>query len=145
MLVFFSFPQNFLNIVVILYRNFFYYLYLQVLKCTSRRATNIKKIVCHTTPYFTSVYITFLNSKSFFKAIGRSNILLTTTFARYQINNISTVTIQKIQTVLHIFSLVRVFLKITLKASLKVLLYVLKGFAILMRNLKSIVQNIKTI
>ena len=51
----------------------------------------------------------------------------------------------KIPTVLHMFCLVRVFLKITLKASLKVLLYVLEGFAILMRNLKSILQNIKTI
>ena len=38
-----------------------------------------------------------------------------------------------------------VFLKITLKTSLKMLLYVLEGFAILMRNLKSIVQNIKII
>ena len=38
-----------------------------------------------------------------------------------------------------------IFLKITLKTSLKVLLYVLEGFAILMRNLKSIEQNIKTI
>ena len=38
-----------------------------------------------------------------------------------------------------------IFLKITLKTSLKVLLYVLEGFAILMRNLKIIVQNIKTI
>ena len=35
--------------------------------------------------------------------------------------------------------------KVTLKASLKVLPCVLDGFAILMRNLKSIVQNIKTI
>ena len=40
--------------------------------------------------------------------------------------------------------LVRVFLKITLKTSLKVLLYVSEGFVILMRNLKNIVQNIKT-
>ena len=37
------------------------------------------------------------------------------------------------------------FLKITLKTSLMVLLYVLEEFAILMRNLESIVQNIKTI
>ena len=37
------------------------------------------------------------------------------------------------------------FLKITLKAFLKVLLSVLEEFAILMRNVKSIVQNIKTI
>ena len=51
----------------------------------------------------------------------------------------------KIPTVFYMFSLVRVFLKVTLKASLKVLLYVLDGFAILMRNLKSVVQNIKTI
>ena len=43
------------------------------------------------------------------------------------------------------FCLVRVFLKISLKTSLKVLLCVLEGFAILMKNLKSIVQNIKTI
>ena len=35
--------------------------------------------------------------------------------------------------------------KKTLKTSLKVLLYALEGFAILMRNLKSIMQNIKTI
>ena len=52
------------------------------------------KMVCRITPYFTSAYITFVNSKSFFKASGRPNILLTTTFAGYQINNISTVTLQ---------------------------------------------------
>ena len=46
---------------------------------------------------------------------------------------------------LHMSSLVRVFLTITLKTSLKVLLYVLEGFEILMGNLKIIVQNIKTI
>ena len=34
-------------------------------------------------------------------------------------------------------------IKITLETSLKVLLYVLEGFAILVRNLKSIMQNIK--
>ena len=48
-------------------------------------------------------------------------------------------------TVLHIFSLVCVFLKITLKTSLKMLFDVLKGVVILMRNWESIVQNIKTI
>ena len=37
------------------------------------------------------------------------------------------------------------FLKIALETSLKVLFYILEGFAILMRNLKSTVQNIKTI
>ena len=37
--------------------------------------------------------------------------------------------LRKIPAVLHTFSLVRVFLKITLKTSLKVLLYVLEGFA----------------
>ena len=42
------------------------------------------------------------------------------------------------------FSLVPIFLKIILKTYLQVSLYVLEGFAILMRNLKSIVQNIKT-
>ena len=36
------------------------------------------------------------------------------------------------------------FLKIALKTSLKVLFYIFEGFAILMRNLKSTVQNIKT-
>ena len=41
----------------------------------------------------------------------------------------------KIPTVLHMFCLARVYLKITFKPSLKVLLYVLEGFAILMRNL----------
>ena len=46
---------------------------------------------------------------------------------------------------LYMSSLVRVFLTITLKTSLKVLLYVLEGFEILMGNLKIIVQNIKTI
>ena len=45
----------------------------------------------------------------------------------------------------HMFSLVCVFLKITLKTSLKVLLHVLKTFAILMRNSKRIVQHIQTI
>ena len=55
------------------------------------------------------------------------------------------VDVLKIPTVFYMFSLVRAFLKVTLKASLKVLLYVLDGFAILMRNLKSVVQNIKTI
>ena len=39
-------------------------------------------------------------------------------------------------------SLVLVFLKITLKTFLKVLLCILGGFAILMRNSKSVVQNI---
>ena len=51
-------------------------------------------MVCHTTPYFTSAYITFADSKSFFKASGRPNILLITAFAGYQINNISTVILQ---------------------------------------------------
>ena len=46
---------------------------------------------------------------------------------------------------LSIFVEKRVFLKITLKTSLKVLLNVLEGSLILMRNLNSIVQNIKTI
>ena len=46
------------------------------------------------TPYFTNVYITFVNSKSFFKASDKPNLLLTTTFAGYQINNIFTVTLQ---------------------------------------------------
>ena len=46
---------------------------------------------------------------------------------------------------LYMSSLVRVFVTITLKTSLKVLLYVLEGFEILMGNLKIIVQNIKTI
>ena len=46
---------------------------------------------------------------------------------------------------LYMSSLVRVFLTITLKTSLKVLLYVLEGFEILMGNLKIILQNIKTI
>ena len=50
-------------------------------------------MVCHTTSYFTSVYITFVNSKSFFKASGRPSILLTTTFPGYEKNNISTVTL----------------------------------------------------
>ena len=67
---------------------------MQVLKSTSRRTTNIKKMVCHITLYFPSIYITFVNSKSFFKASGRPNILFTTTFAGYQINNISTATLQ---------------------------------------------------
>ena len=44
-------------------------------------------MVCHTNPYFTSVYITFVNSKSFFKTSGKPNILLTTTFVGYQRNN----------------------------------------------------------
>ena len=51
-------------------------------------------MVCHTTPNFTSVYITFVNSKSGFKASGRPNILRTTTFAGYQINSICSVTLQ---------------------------------------------------
>ena len=51
-------------------------------------------MVCHTTPNFTSVYITFVNSKSGFKASGRPNILHTTTFAGYQINSICSVTLQ---------------------------------------------------
>ena len=51
-------------------------------------------MVCHNTPYFTRVYITFANPKSFFKTSGRPNILLTTTFLGYKINNISTVTLQ---------------------------------------------------
>ena len=66
------------------------------INCTSKHSNllveerqNIKKMVCHTTPYFASVY-----SKSFFKASGRTNILLTTTFSGYQINNISTATHQ---------------------------------------------------
>ena len=92
--VFFPSSQNFVNTVIILYRNFFYYLYLPVLKFTSRRATNIKKMICHTTPYFTSVYIFFVNSKSFFNASGRPNMLLTTTFAGYQINSFSIVVLQ---------------------------------------------------
>ena len=54
--------------------------------------TNMKKMVCHTTPYFTSVCITFMNSKSFFEASGKPNILLT--FVGYQISNISTATRQ---------------------------------------------------
>ena len=63
---------------------------MQVLKFTSRKAINIKKMVCHTTPYFASVYITFVNSKPFLKASGRSNILLTITFPGYQRDKTST-------------------------------------------------------
>ena len=62
-------------------------MYLQVLKFTSRREANIK-VVCHITPYFTSIY-------SLFGIVNRSlkpvvNILLPKAFAEYQINNIST-------------------------------------------------------
>ena len=46
------------------------------------------------TLFYQCLYITFVNSKSFFKASDRPNILLTTTFAGYQINNIFTVTLQ---------------------------------------------------
>ena len=53
-------------------------------------------MVCYTIPYFASIYITFVNSKLFFKASGRPYIMLTVTFAEYQINNISTVTVQKL-------------------------------------------------
>ena len=53
-------------------------------------------MVCHTTPYFSSIYITFVNSKSFFKSSGRTNILLTTIFAGHQKNNISTITLQNL-------------------------------------------------
>ena len=51
-------------------------------------------MVCHTPPYLTDVYITVMNSKSFFKASGRPKIWHTTTFAGYQVNNSSTVTLQ---------------------------------------------------
>ena len=51
-------------------------------------------VVCHTTPYFATIYITFMHSKSFLKASGRSNTLLTQKFALYQIKNISAVTLQ---------------------------------------------------
>ena len=40
-------------------------------------------------------------------------------------------------------SLLHVFLKVTLKTFLKVLLRVFEGFAILMKNLKSALENIK--
>ena len=66
-------------------------MYLQVLKFTSRREANIK-VVCHITPYFISIY-------SLFWIVNRSlkpvvNILLPKAFAEYQINNISTATLQ---------------------------------------------------
>ena len=51
------------------------------------------KMACDTTPYFTSICITFVNVKSFFEATSRPNILLSAIFAGYQIN-ISTVTLQ---------------------------------------------------
>ena len=51
-------------------------------------------MVYYTTPYFTNIYITLVNSKSFFKASDRRNILLPTIFAGYRINNLSTVTLQ---------------------------------------------------
>ena len=51
---------------------------------------------------------------------------------------ISRMCLLKIPSVLHMFCLVPVFLKIKLKTSPKVLLHLLEGFAILMRNLKSI-------
>ena len=47
---------------------------------------NIKKVVYHTTPCFTSFYLTFVNSESFFKTSGRPNILILTTFAGYRIS-----------------------------------------------------------
>ena len=72
---------------------------MQVLKFPSRRATNIKEIVCHTAPYFISVYNTFVNSKPFFKASGRPNILLTITFAGYQRDKTSTDNISGIKAV----------------------------------------------
>ena len=37
---------------------------------------NIKKIVCYSTPYFTCVDVTFMNSKFFFKTNSRANVLL---------------------------------------------------------------------
>ena len=46
-------------------------------------------------------------------------------------------------TVLHMFSRVCVFLKIALKAFRELLLCILEGLAILMRNFKNVVQNIK--
>ena len=52
---------------------------------------SFKKVVCHITLYFTRIYITFVNSKSFFKASGKANIFLPTKFAGCQINNASTV------------------------------------------------------
>ena len=55
------------------------------------------------TPYFTNVYITFVNSKSFFKASDKPNLLLTTTFAGYQINNIFTVTLQNSHNFIFLF------------------------------------------
>ena len=67
---------------------------LQVLKFTSKKATNINKMVSHTIPYFTSIYITFVYSLLFFKASCRPNTFFTTTFAGYQINNTSTLTFQ---------------------------------------------------
>ena len=54
-------------------------------------------------PYFTNFYITFVNSKSFFKASDRPNILLTTTFAGYHINNIFTVTLQNSHNFIFLF------------------------------------------
>ena len=72
---------------------------MQVLKFTSRKAINIKKMVCQTTPYFASVCITFVNSKPFFKASGRPNTLLTITFAGYQSDKTSTDNISGIKVV----------------------------------------------
>ena len=46
---------------------------------------------------------------------------------------------------LHMFFLVCVFLKLTLQASLKMLLYILEGFVILIRNLKNVVKKNKNI
>ena len=72
---------------------------MQVLKFTGRRATNIKKVVCHNTHCFTSIYITFVNSKSLFKASGSPKMLPATTFEGYQINQIFTVALQNSLTI----------------------------------------------
>ena len=69
------------------------------IKFTSRRATNIKKVVCHDTHCFTSIYVTFVNSKSFIKASGSPKMLPATTFEGYQIDKISTVTLQNSLTI----------------------------------------------
>ena len=92
MSAFFSFPQNFVNIVIVFYQNFFF------INCTWKYSNLLAEEQqtlrrWFATPHLTlPMFITFVNSKSFFKTSHTQHIAYPT-ICRVS-NNISTVTLQ---------------------------------------------------
>ena len=93
--VFCSFPQNLWSILWSFCTDTF------SINCTCKYSNLIAEERQTLRRWFSTLHLTlpvfisfFMNSKLFFKASGRSKILIVTTFVGYQINNISIVIVQ---------------------------------------------------